>query len=337
MRLPLLPRLRFGSRLVSAAAMAALVATTAACAGRASAAPTTIPSAAAGACPSAPEPGNLPDWQPPATAPQITPVIIANPGELTCGRNRMLFTFLDTANNVVSKPELEAKVSLYDLGRDPSRPVASSVPGTFIWAIENERGVYVATVDFPEAGTYGAEFATGGGTAPTLTRVTFSVSAATSVVQVGQKAPATKTPTSADVGGRLAEISTDSTPDPDLYGVSVDAAIAEHKPFVVIFATPKFCTSAQCGPTLDRIKPFVAKYPGVAFIHVEPYELKLDNGTLQPVLDASGNLTATSVTNEWGLVSEPWVFVVDRDGIVRASLELIFSDAELTAALDSVK
>ncbi|HEV2006234.1 MAG TPA: hypothetical protein VGQ85_06420, partial [Candidatus Limnocylindrales bacterium] len=97
-----------------------------------------------------------------------------------------------------------------------------------------------------------------------------------------------------------------------------------------------FCQSAQCGPTLDRIKSFVAKYPTVDFIHVEPYQLQLENGALQPVM-TNNNLTPTSVTNTWGLSSEPWVFVVDRQGIVRGSFGLIFSDAELTAALDTVR
>jgi hypothetical protein len=119
--------------------------------------------------------------------------------------------------------------------------------------------------------------------------------------------------------------------------VSESDALAQHKPFVMVFATPKFCVSAQCGPTLDRIKPFAAKYPGVAFIHVEPYKLSYGNGSLQAVLDEQQNLITTDVTNTWGLLSEPWVFVVDRSGTVRASFELIFSDQELTAALDAVK
>ena len=49
---------------------------------------------------------------------------------------------------------------------------------------------------------------------------------------------------------------------------------------MLVFATPKFCTSAQCGPTLDKIKPFAAQYPGVTFINVEPYKLKLVDGVL---------------------------------------------------------
>src|SRR5262249_37652189 len=121
------------------------------------------------------------------------------------------------------------------------------------------------------------------------------------------------------------------------YRTSIDQAIAKHEPFVVIFATPKFCASAQCGPTLDSIKPYVAKYPTVTFIHVEPYKLKLVNGTLEADLDPSGQLQANAITDEWRLQTEPTVYVVNRDGIVTANFDLIFSDAELTAALDAVK
>jgi hypothetical protein len=118
---------------------------------------------------------------------------------------------------------------------------------------------------------------------------------------------------------------------------SVDQALAKHEPFVVIFATPKFCTSHQCGPTLDSIKPYVAKFPTVTFINVEPYKLKLVDGVLQADTDKSGALQATATTDEWHLVSEPVVYVVNGDGLVTARFDLIFSDAELTAALDAVK
>ena len=130
---------------------------------------------------------------------------------------------------------------------------------------------------------------------------------------------------------------TDPSPNPDFYRTSVDQAIAEHKPFVLIFATPKFCASVQCGPTLDRIKPYAARYPGVTFINVEPYKLKLVDGVLAADLDASNQLQTTAVTDEWHLFNEPTVYVVDRTGTVTANFELIFSAAELTAALDAVK
>ena len=58
------------------------------------------------------------------------------------------------------------------------------------------------------------------------------------------------------------------------YTTSVDEALAEHKPFVLVFATPRFCTSKQCGPTLDGIKAVAKGEPGMTFINVEPYQLE---------------------------------------------------------------
>ena len=41
-------------------------------------------------------------------------------------------------------------------------------------------------------------------------------------------------------------------------------------------------------------------------------------------------------TDEWGLPSEPWVFVVDPSGVVTSAFEGAASDDELTAAIDAV-
>ena len=324
------------SPLVTVACALALVA---GCAIGGTASPSPSATAASGSCPTAPDAGTPQGWGQPATPPGVLPYLINSAGEMTCGPNRLLFVFLDPKTNApIADPKRTAKIAFYDLARDPSKPSAT-VDTAFVWAIENERGNYIANVDFPEAGIWGAEIttATAGGAQENV-RLTFQVSATSPVVRVGQPAPATKTPTAADVGGDLAKISTDTKPDPGLYKISEDEALSKHQPFLIAFATPKFCQSAQCGPTLDRLKPFVAKYPTVAFIHVEPYQLEFKDGQLQPVLTGNPpNLTPADVTNRWGLLSEPWVFVVDRGGIVRGSFALIFSDAELSAALDKVR
>jgi len=289
------------------------------------------------ACPSAPSPPDgLAGWSKAAQS-DILPLLINPPGQVVCGQNRILFTIAKQDGTPVGAPDRTARISFYNLGRDPSKPIASA-DGTFVWAIKDARGIYVANASFPEAGQYGAEITTAkaGGTPESL-RLRFDVQPSSTVIGVGDKAPASKTPTLADVAGDASHISTDPHPDPAFYETSVDQALAKHEPFVVIFATPKFCTSAQCGPTLDSIKPYVTKYPTVTFINVEPYKLKLVGGTLQADLDANNGLQATAVTDEWHLVNEPIVFAVDRSGTVTASFELIFSDAELTAALDAIK
>jgi hypothetical protein len=325
-----------GRRVVTLAAVLTCISlAAAACGPVASPAPASPAGSGSAACPAAPAPAaDLEGWGPPAQAPEVLPVLISN--LLTCGQNRILFTILDPSQRPIGAPDRPVSVAFYDLGRDAATPIAT-VEGEFVWAIEDERGIYVGNVEFPESGRYGAEFRTsvGGGEGQAI-RLTFDVQPGSSVVKVGDRAPASKTPTLADVGGDPARLSTDNDPLPALYETSIEEALSARQPFVVIFATPKFCQTAQCGPTLDRIKPFVDRYPSVTFINVEPYRLELVDGTLEADLDANGQLQTAPTTDEWRLINEPIVFVVDRDGVIRASFDLIFSDAELTAALDAV-
>jgi hypothetical protein len=294
--------------------------------------PSGSPSAAA--CATAPAPSDMSAWGPPATSPTLIPFLVTN--YVACGKARILFLYLDSSNNVASAPDRSARVAFYDLGKDPNKAVATA-DGAFVWTIQDERGMYILDVDLPEAGIWGAEFTTeASGSGKETVRLTFEVHDSSPTVAVGDRAPASRTPILADVGGDVKEISTDSDPNPGFYSTSVADALAEHKPFVLIFATPKFCTSAQCGPTLDRLKPVAAAHPDVTFINVEPYKLQEVDGQLQPLLDASGNLQATDSTNEWGLLTEPWIFAVDRAGIVRGSYEVIVSDAEIEAVLAEI-
>ena len=101
---------------------------------------------------------------------------------------------------------------------------------------------------------------------------------------------------------------------------------------MLVFATPKFCATAQCGPTLDKLKPIAAANPDLTFINVEPYQLEEVDGQLQPVL-TNDQLTTAPATDAWRLPSEPWIFVVDGDGIVQGSFALIVGDEELEAAV----
>jgi hypothetical protein len=196
----------------------------------------------------------------------------------------------------------------------------------------------VANVELGAPGDYKAVFITEAPDAPQeAIGVDFQVSESSPTVAIGAAAPATDNPT-IESAGSVDKVSTDKSPDPAFYQQTVKDALAAKQPFVLVFATPAFCQSAQCGPTLDRIKAVAAKAPDdVAFINVEPYQLAYTEGRLQPVLDANGQLQVTDTTRAWGLLSEPWVFVVDRDGIVRGSFEAVVSADELKAAIALVR
>jgi hypothetical protein len=292
----------------------------------------------AAACPTTPAPQAMPEgWDVSAQTPSVFPQIINPSGTTACGPTRLMFSFLDSQNVPVAAPDRTVEVALFDLGADPATPVLTG-PATFIWAIEPTVGVYVFDADFPTAGVWGAEFRTAvGDAAPETIRLTFEVQPESTVVAVGDPAPSVDTPTLADVGGDVTKISTDDEPVEAFYETSIADALAAKKPFVVVFATPKFCRTKQCGPTLDRVKPIAAAHPDVTFINVEPYQLEPVDGQLQPVLSGEPpDLTAAPATDAWHLLSEPWVFVVDENGIVTSSLMLIFSDEELEAAVAAV-
>jgi hypothetical protein len=265
----------------------------------------------------------------------VFPVLVSE--DLAPGPNRFLFLFVDKDNKPVAAPDRTASVAVFQ-GAEPSGS-AQSIPATFQWGNEAARqGYYIAGVTFSQPGDWSAVFTTAAPGAPKeQIPFQFQVRDKHSAVGIGQPAPSVKTQTSADVEGRLAEVSTDSSPDPSFYKLSEDQALAQHKPFVIVFATPAFCTSALCGPTLDRVKAMAAKYPSVTFIHVEPYKMQVQGGRLQPILDPNGQLQSNAVTDAWGLLNEPWVFAVDKKGVVQGSLGIVFSDEELAAAIDKVK
>jgi hypothetical protein len=122
----------------------------------------------------------------------------------------------------------------------------------------------------------------------------------------------------------VAAISTDPEPVGRLYELSIAEAVGNGRPTVIAFATPAFCQTALCGPTLEVVKEAAAERPSIDFVHVEPFDIEQARaGTLDPIPTMS----------EWGLATEPWVFVVDRDGTVTASFEGVIGLGELEAAL----
>ena len=112
-------------------------------------------------------------------------------------------------------------------------------------------------------------------------------------------------------------------PDRALLRYSVAGSLAAHVPFVVTFATPRWCQSRLCGPVVDVVD-YVRRHSGatpVRFIHVEVYK------------DNNPGLGFNRWFKEWHLPTEPWTFLVGRDGRIKARFEGSVSVAELAAAV----
>ena len=164
-------------------------------------------------------------------------------------------------------------------------------------------GIYVARPTFDAPGLRGV---VARATLPDGTvragQATFEVAADTDVPGPGAPAIASKTPV-ATTPEEVVKICTGDPPD-DMHGMSLDEAIANGKPTVVLFATPALCTSRVCGPSLEAMAELKQRYGERAnFVHVEIY----------PERDYDKPATAV---DEWHLPSEPWLFLIDATGTV---------------------
>jgi hypothetical protein len=140
-------------------------------------------------------------------------------------------------------------------------------------------------------------------------------------VAIGERAPASANPTTATRPAK--RITTARPPDTSLLRYSIAESLEDGVPFVVAFATPAYCQSRTCGPTVDVLEAVRKRYEsrGIRFIHVEIYDDNLPgNGVNQWV-------------RQWGLPTEPWVFVVDGKGIVRDRFEGAISVTELEKSI----
>jgi hypothetical protein len=136
---------------------------------------------------------------------------------------------------------------------------------------------------------------------------------------VGDKAPVIHTPTVDDVGD-VAQIDT-REPHDTMHDVDF-ADVVGKEPVVLLFATPALCVSRVCGPVVDVAEQVKSQMGGdAAFIHMEVYNDNDPNKGIRPQLV------------DYGLRSEPWLFVIDSSGRVSTRLEGAFSVQELENAL----
>ncbi len=271
---------------------------------------------------------------------EVFPVITNSP--LAVGENRLSLGLLDEED----APILDAEVHLrfFDLTGD--EPVLSSEADARFVPVElsfideqsgkekrlvGSNGVYVTQVSFDTVGGWGLQLdvtlADGRQLEPLPFR--FNVLEETTEPAIGEPAPASRQLILADVND-VTEIDSSFPSRPQMHETTVADALAAGKPIVVAFATPAFCESRTCGPVLDTVMdPLHEKYRDQAvFIHIEPFSLKeLREGSARIPVPA---------TAEWGLGTEPWVFVIDRRGEVAAKFEGITDLDEVESVLTRV-
>jgi hypothetical protein len=280
------------------------------------------------------------------SAAQLTPPasahlqVLLTTSELVVGQNRLGFGLLKDGKLI---PDARVVVRLYAIDGEDARLVAET-PARYLRleVIEQGKrihihpdgsrhdhgdatdvqGIYVAQMTFPRAGNWGLEIlAQSGGGAVVSARLSVGALESSLAPMVGASAPRSRNRTAGDVAD-LKQIDSSDPPDPRLHQTRIADAIAQGKPQVIVFATPRYCTSRVCGPVVDIVRTLIPIYGDrVAFIHEEIWETGAALQKFSPTVE------------EWNLRSEPWIFVVDGKGTVRARFEGVTTRRELEAAL----
>jgi hypothetical protein len=271
---------------------------------------------------------------------QLQPLITTS--ELVMGRNRLAFGLLK-ANKFLEGADVQIRIygiegreaSLVAEINAPYRPVDSIEQSQGVHrhsdgtkhihtAATDVRGLYITQLNFTRPGLWGLEIsASEKGGLPDVARTTVTVLDAPQTPAVGSAAPRSRNLIARDVKD-LREIDTSLKPDPRLHQIRIADAVAQGKPQLIVFATPQFCTSRMCGPVVDIVRTLFPTYGNrVAFIHQEIWQDFAEKKMFPPV-------------EEWRLDTEPWVFAVDSEGIIRAKFEGLVTLRELESALQQI-
>ena len=259
--------------------------------------------------------------------------------ELLVGENRFAFGLVK-ANKLLENADVQLRIYAID-GPKPNliaetnalyQPVGIAASGErvhrhadgvkHVHRAESEvRGLYVTRLKFPRAGAWGIELQARDDNGSSATaRLTVTVNDAPQTPGLGTPAPRSRNLIASDVRD-LRQIDTSQKPDHRLHQVRISDAITQRKPQLIVFATPQFCTSRMCGPVVDIVRQLLPEYnKRIAFTHQEIWQ------------DFASKKVFPTV-EEWRLVSEPWTFVVDGEGIIRGKFEGLVTVRELEQAL----
>jgi hypothetical protein len=252
-----------------------------------------------------------------------TVALILGTSDYAPGDVRVSFLVVTNHGEAVSRPTAEVWVAR-SRDAEPFQHVVArlepiGVAGGYVDPYA--QSIYIAHVRVPGPGRYWLLARPSGGDVRIGGIHDLEVKSRAETPAVGSRAYPSRTPTLGTAPIRL--LTTRIPPDHQLLRYSVADSLAAHKPFVLVFATPRYCTSRTCGPVVDvvdRVRRNVA--PGdIRFIHVEIYK---DNNP------AKGD---NKWVRQWRLPTEPWIFLVGRDGTIKAKFEGSISVRELTAAV----
>jgi hypothetical protein len=256
---------------------------------------------------------------------------------VTFGTIQLSFSYLGSNGSAKPSPGPQTTASYL-----PAPTTRSEGGGPTLSDPATARGVYQAEdLTFDHSGIWQADVTAdvqGAGIQRLATQ--FAVSSKPVFPAPGQKALRTKNLTLASKGVPPSAIDSraqggNPIPDPNLHRWTIAEALAEHRPVLVVFATPVYCTSQFCGPTVDGVETLAKEYANRAvFIHVEIYKKVSSNGSKTP------NQAAVDWCFRKGDLIEPWLYLIGSDGIIKDRWAPLYDPSEVgkqLAALPPMK
>lgn len=246
------------------------------------------------------------------------PLTVALPNsDLAVGPNRFVLALLDAQNKPI--PNSKHTLRFFKVNGDGTATMKFETAAKYYVIGPGDRGLYVARTNFDESGNWGLEASViKSDDTPLVSRVSFTVQAASQTPAIGAACLPTKQELSTDKP--IKQLCSANPPDP-MHDITVADALKLGKPLVLMLGSPGFCTSATCGPNLEHLLAARQQYGSqIEFIHIEIYK------------DAKPPSLVPAV-NEWHLPSEPWTFLVDAGGKIVDKLEGGVAPDELEPAL----
>jgi hypothetical protein len=281
----------------------------------------------------------------PSAAANVEPVFAFS--EAIAGKNRIAIGLVHN-NTPLNEPKAKVHLRFFNLDASNPQQVVAESDATY-YGQGLPAAFYVAYPNFDKPGNWGVEIQTQlpGQAQPSVSKQRLEVKERSTVPNIGDPAIATRTLTVKDVPD-VAQLSSGPNPDPAMYQISLDQALTSGKPTALLFATPAFCRTATCGPSLEVMQGLQKIYGDkVNFIHAEVYKYPFDQSVnLQAKAEALATQEKRPLTAEearaglsdamvaWRLASEPWLFLIDAKGIVAARYEGGLTKEELGPALE---
>jgi hypothetical protein len=261
-------------------------------------------------------------------------VVVASAAASECapcvvkGQDRRLAVGILNADGVPVGGGVKVRVQVFLLppGGTPTA-IGPTLDAPYEGTLLQDKGVYVIHQTFDRAGFYNVAVAASKGSLSSTTTAAFTVIDADPGIPVGSPAPRSQNPTASQVSN-IRQIDTNIPPD-DMHYTSIAAAIAAHHPVVIYFGSPGHCVSKTCAPEVEAVKSLVPTYKprGVDFVHIETYKGGDPDNT-----DLS-KATPSPTFAEWKMPGDPWVVVVDKNGLVSAKFDGPTSPDEIVSVL----